>query len=184
MVNGEVYAWGSNMQGQLGMSAGGSSGGYRLWRVGSDSPQGPFSGLSPLPKAIGASCGSKHTLVWSQGVLWLFGANSKGQLGSAPGPVNDFNGVPIAKTLCSLANLCPPKSDQFRISFAGAQSLHPKHSNLEFLNPQPSTLNPTPEILHPGALNLDSFVRCRLGALLDSIQPMVRRGRAEPPRLL
>ena len=137
MVNGEVYAWGSNMQGQLGMSAGGSSGGYRLWRVGSDSPQGPFSGLSPLPKAIGASCGSKHTLVWSQGVLWLFGANSKGQLGSAPGPVNDFNGVPIAKTLCSLANLCPPKSEQFRISFAGAQSLNPKHSNLEFLNPQP-----------------------------------------------
>lgn len=87
---GNVYVWGWNDKNQCGSKS-------KIPHL--------FEGLGGI-KALQISCGDEHTLIKSsQGEVWCFGDNSKGQLGQ--GHYKQINGcckvqIPTAKQVCSV----------------------------------------------------------------------------------
>ena len=92
-VSGNVYVWGSNIFGQLGVS-------------GTTTPPTSFQNTTPLilcgsNKTSAISVGWYHTAALCEGGVWTWGSNSMGQLGhavdAATNAVSFPNGVTITK---------------------------------------------------------------------------------------
>mmetsp|Transcript_30194 Transcript_30194/g.85273 ORF Transcript_30194/g.85273 Transcript_30194/m.85273 type:complete len:798 (-) Transcript_30194:182-2575(-) len=98
-TTGEVYAWGSNAHGQLGL----------------DDPRTEFSlpqlvkiELFGSEKVAGVCAGYQHSLAWTtQGTVWSWGDNTYGQLGTddkkprqAPSQVKLHEGLHVSRISC------------------------------------------------------------------------------------
>lgn len=91
LAEGEVYCWGLNTYGQLGVTEGLEECGYY-----GDVPCRTTPTAVPLPdRAVGVSAGNHHTCAWTHdGRAYCWGANDSGQLGN--GSVDDGTATPSA----------------------------------------------------------------------------------------